>query len=33
MDIRVFSRVREGLKLCMWYRDLPRWVIANIYSE
>lgn len=33
MDIRAFSRVREGLKLCAWYRGSPRCVIVSIYSE
>lgn len=33
MDIRVFSRVREGLKFCVWYEGLPRCVVVSMYSE
>lgn len=31
--MRVFSRVKEGMRLLMWYVCLPRWVVISIYRE
>lgn len=33
MAMRVFSRVKEGMRLLMWYVYLPRWVVISIYRE
>lgn len=33
MAMRVFSRVKEGIRLLMWYVCLPRWVVISIYRE
>lgn len=31
--MRVFSRVKEGIRLLMWYVCLPRWVVMSMYRE
>lgn len=33
MAMRVFSRVKEGVRLLMWYVCLPRWVVISMYME
>lgn len=32
-NISVFSRVKEGLMLDVWYVNFPRCVEINIYNE
>lgn len=33
MVMRVFSRVKEGVRLLIWYVCLPRCVVISIYRE